>query len=352
MEGDGIIAEELGPEAASCLSEHWRRWHAADRFEETAPFPLELDIETTFRCNLRCPMCVLSLPRDELAKWGDPNLKLGRDKAFALIEEVAAHGFCSLVLNGTNEPLLTRWLPDLVAHARSLGVVDVGFNTNAMLLTEERSVALLDAGLTRLSISLDADTPETYAAIRVGGDFDVVIANVNRFLELRRERGTNLPVVTVCIVVLSKNQAEVEPLVRRWTGVADFVNLQPFFNPFEDDAGAVAEVELRCRDDAGGIAPAALGAPEEAPEGFRCSQPGQRAVVRNSGEVLPCCSWFGMRIPMGNVHDNTITEIWESPRYTEFRQMHAEGRWAEEPACKACVESGWRSTDLEHLRGV
>lgn len=347
---DQLIAKEIGGDAGERLRRYWQRWKAAESFEEEPEFPLEVDIETLFRCNLKCPMCIMSLSRDELRHWGSPEVRMSFDGAKAIVAEVASAGGSALVLHGTNEPLLTKWLPDLVAYARAQGIVDVGFNTNATLLDERRARALISAGLTRLSISLDANTPETYAKVRVGGDFERVIRNVDRFFELRAELGTTLPVVTMCAVALKVNQHEIADFAARWAGVADFVNIQPFFNPYDGTGRQEAEDSLRYHDSIGSVSAVSLGERSDVPADFRCSQPFQRIVIRNTGELLPCCSWFGMRIPMGNVNESSIKEIWDSEKYREFRRLHAEGAWASVAACKQCVESGWLSTDLEHLR--
>lgn len=347
---DQLIAKQIGGDTSERLARQWERWKAAENFEEEPAFPLEVDIETQFRCNLKCPMCIMSLSRDEQRHWGSPEVRMSFDEAKAIVREVASAKGSALVLNGTNEPLLTAWLPDLVAYARAQGIVDVAFSTNATLLNEKRARALLNAGLTRMSISLDANTRETYERVRVGGKFDRVISNIHRFFELRAELGTTLPVVTLCAVVTKVNQHEIGDFIARWSGVADFVNIQPFFNPYDGTGQQDAEDSLRCHDSIESVSAVSLGEPSDVPAEFRCSQPFQRIVVRNTGELLPCCSWYGMRIPMGNVKDSSIREIWDSPKYREFRRLHAEGAWAGVEACKQCVESGWRSTDLEHLR--
>ena len=55
--------------------------------------------------------------------------------------------------------------------------MDIMINSNATLLSEERSRKMLGTGLTRLRFSLDAATKETFEKIRIGAKYDSVMKN-------------------------------------------------------------------------------------------------------------------------------------------------------------------------------
>src|SRR5439155_26300228 len=82
-------------------------------------------------------------------------------------------------------PRLIPW----IERARDLGVNDMHITTNGTLMTPDKSEALMKAGLTSIYVSLDAATPETYAAVRgfkgglesVWRNIDALIENRNRF---------------------------------------------------------------------------------------------------------------------------------------------------------------------------
>ena len=59
---------------------------------------------------------------------------------------------------------------------------------------------ILEAGLTRLRFSLDAATKETFEKIRIGADYESVMKNIERFVELRNKGGYKLPVIGVNFV--------------------------------------------------------------------------------------------------------------------------------------------------------
>jgi putative metalloenzyme radical SAM/SPASM domain maturase len=94
----------------------------------------------------------------------------------------------ALVLNGVGESLLHPHLEAFIRQARGLLPEEawVGFQTNGLLLDERRAASLVEAGLDRVCLSLDAVSHDSFRAIREGGEVrDVQSA----FSALRRVRG-------------------------------------------------------------------------------------------------------------------------------------------------------------------
>ena len=176
-------------------------------------FPLHLDFEIRYGCNLRCPMCVVSLSATERGELEHPQEHLNREQFRKLLEDGVRRGLRAVSLNGNNEPLLTPNLHEYVRAAKEAGVLDIMFHTNALLLTEDISAKLLDAGLTRIMFSLDAINKETYDRIRIGSDFGRVMCNINYFLELKRTRGLRLPLTRVSFVESKVNEDELAEFI-------------------------------------------------------------------------------------------------------------------------------------------
>ena len=148
------------------------------RGEDRAPPPSALWIEPTNRCNLRCVMCPTRLRPKE--KTGFMEIDAYR----AIIDEVAPFLTTVYIFLG-GESLLHRDFPEMVRYARLRGIA-VRLNTNATILTRERSEALLDAGLDHITFSFDGCDAESYESVRVGGKFDVTMDNVLAFLRLKQ----------------------------------------------------------------------------------------------------------------------------------------------------------------------
>jgi putative metalloenzyme radical SAM/SPASM domain maturase len=130
-------------------------------------FPSKLFVESTTRCNLNCFMCVKQNRGSEVCE-GDfsPELFTRLEPAFPHLE--------ALILNGIGEPLLNPHLESFIRRARKLmpSTGWIGFQSNGLLMTHLRAVSLVDAGLDRACISIDAIAPEQFRKLREGGDVD------------------------------------------------------------------------------------------------------------------------------------------------------------------------------------
>ena len=113
-----------------------------------------LRLSLTARCNLACPYC---LPDDQ-----EPAGLLNLEQRLRLVQEAVALGAHSLRLTG-GEPLLHQELEALIAAVqplRSKGLREIALTSNGTLLSARRAQALRQAGLDRITLSLDgADGP-------------------------------------------------------------------------------------------------------------------------------------------------------------------------------------------------
>lgn len=116
----------------------------------TENYPEKIYVELTTRCNLRCPMCV-KFAEGSCISEGDLPLDL-----FKKLGPSLAH-VKSLVLNGIGEPLLHPDIEEIIGFARARMPADgiIGFQSNGILLDEQRAGRLVRAGLDTLCLSLD-----------------------------------------------------------------------------------------------------------------------------------------------------------------------------------------------------
>jgi cyclic pyranopterin phosphate synthase len=139
----------------------------------------DLRISVTDRCNFRCHYC---MPREVFG----PGFEFLSRSALLTFEEItrlvrifAADGVTKVRLTG-GEPLLRRELPRLVESIAGVeGVTDVALTTNGSLLARHVR-ALADAGLSRVTVSLDALDDATFAAMNgVGFKVATVLAGID-----------------------------------------------------------------------------------------------------------------------------------------------------------------------------
>src|SRR5215211_1782463 len=111
----------------------------------------DLRVSVTDRCNFRCQYC---MPADGLP-WLDRDEILTFEEIERIVRVLAEMGVTDLRLTG-GEPLARRQFPRLVALLAAVpGIEDLSLTTNAYLL-EREAEALVEAGITRVNVSIDS----------------------------------------------------------------------------------------------------------------------------------------------------------------------------------------------------
>ncbi len=173
------------------------------------PHPSRLFIETTTRCNLQCPMC-MKQRRDEGFIEGDISMETFQ----ALLPAMSTAE--AVVLNGIGEPLLHPLLIDFIRMARKCipGDAWVGFQSNGLLIDKETSLSLIDAGLDRICLSVDAISPETFLSVRGVADFSGVARALKSLADAKKKTNSRLEIGIE--FVLRKDNLHELPDVIRW----------------------------------------------------------------------------------------------------------------------------------------
>ena len=171
----------------------------------------DLRISVTDRCNFRCRYC---MPRE---RFGENHTFLPRRAylSFEEIEKVVTAcrplGLEKVRITG-GEPLLRPDLDDLISRISSTGV-EVALTTNASLLSGQ-APRLADAGLDRVTVSLDALNPKIHSQMT---DSSIPVEVVLGGIDAALEAGLS-PVKVNCVVQRGVNETEVAPMVRRFKG--------------------------------------------------------------------------------------------------------------------------------------
>lgn len=133
-----------------------------------------LRLSVTDRCNLRCQYC---MPEEEYVWLPRTNL-LTFEEISTLVDVFTELGVDKLRLTG-GEPLLRRDLPTLVRMlAQKPRLNDLALTTNGVLLAEQAQ-ALYDAGLHRITVSLDTLNATRFAALTRRQTHSKVLAGIN-----------------------------------------------------------------------------------------------------------------------------------------------------------------------------
>jgi radical SAM protein with 4Fe4S-binding SPASM domain len=141
------------------------------------PPPRLIFWETTAGCNLRCVHC---RRLDVLDAVSSDDLDTAAAKT--MIDGIAAHYKPILVLSG-GEPLFRSDILDIAGHARARGL-RVALATNGTLVDAVKARAIKEAGVARVSISLDGADAPTHDRFRGAGNYERALAG---FAHLRTE---------------------------------------------------------------------------------------------------------------------------------------------------------------------
>lgn len=310
--------QELAQDYGARYTEYRRQYQAAGRFEYEPAFPLYLMLEQTYHCNLRCPMCIQGLPAER--KRFEPSTNR---MSWELFQQVVMEGEryrCpSIAMHVNDEPLLVKDLPARIAFAKAHGFMEIYMTTNGVLFTEEKVRQVIEAGVTHILFSIDAATEETYEKVRVGGDFAKVQEAIRMVLRFREFRRTVLPIVRASFVQNRFNQHETEAFMDKFGALVDYVEIQGFSSYYDHTDQMIPLAAERVED-------------------FTCNEPWRKLIVRTNGEVLPCCTFYGYEVVLGNLRDSSLFELFNMPRMKRLRTDFAQGIYRES-ACASCAKS-------------
>jgi cyclic pyranopterin phosphate synthase len=207
----------------------------------------DLRISVTDRCNFRCMYC---MPRSVFGhdyRFMDRSELLSFEEIARLAAIFVEYGVEKLRLTG-GEPLLRRDLERLIAMLAPLGA-DLTLTTNGTLLPQKAQL-LADAGLTRVTVSLDALDDATFRAMN-DADFPV-----ERVLEgIAAAEAAGLPVKVNAVVKRGVNDEAVVDLARHFKGTGVVVRFIEFMDVGAtngwrlDDVVPAAEIVRRIGDE-------------------------------------------------------------------------------------------------------
>ena len=169
---EAVLERNLGAKYGERFGEYRRNYHRtlnADADGYFPDFPLTVTIELVNRCNLSCVMCYTanhSLPKETLRL----------DEVERIFEEVAAQGGPAVLIGMGSEAMVYKDVREVIKAAAANDIMDLFFISNGTLLDAETCELLVTSGVSRVLISLDAATPETFTKIR-GKD---ELANIER----------------------------------------------------------------------------------------------------------------------------------------------------------------------------
>ena len=340
--------------------------------------PLCVDIEVAAICDLACPFCY----RQHIAT---PDGIIKKELFFRVIDQCVEMGVPSIKLNWRGEALLHPALPEFISYAKEHGILEVLLNTNAVTLTEEKSRALVHAGLDVLIYSFDGGTAETYNRMRPGrfreNRFENVYENIKTFAAVRNNLDTIFPRTRIQMIITEESADEIDSFHQLFAGIVDDVSTKAY----SERGGDMSECDSRILQAVQAhfqkkgedflIDPTKIWLTSDkkvfyATGRLPCQQLFQRLVITYDGRVHMCCyDWAGAHT-IGFVDERAYTsgdhalkeavarsstvsavserifepeykvqhlnDIWNSDHLQSIRHTHCQGTIQQLAPCRDC----------------
>lgn len=325
----------------------------------------KLYIEPTTKCNLNCKMCFRNTWFDE------PICDLSLDDFRSVINSMPS-SVETIFFGGMGEPLFHKDICEMIRIAADTGA-DVELLTNGTLLTENMIHGILDAGLTRLWISIDSlETDSSINADAASGELDHsghdhsgrVLSNIRTLNKIRQKRLGSIS-LGITFVAMKSNVHQLAKLpffiAQHLVDEVNVSNISPTDEASQNEMLYTGLVNMYTGPGKGSILPT-VRLPyfdmnvTEAADGIRSlmskqnfhlyfnDQPVLRKTayckfvregmtfVRSDGKVSPCMAllhngftWLSSvrrkihHCSFGNIKEQLLSEIWDSKEYRTFR---------------------------------
>jgi MoaA/NifB/PqqE/SkfB family radical SAM enzyme len=338
--------------------------------------PQVVSLETTHHCNLRCSFCEshgapLAAPITSTRQYVGGRRTMDLATIRRLAHELAEVETDLVELSGKGDPIAHPDLTEIVRAIRDAGV-GCALVTNGTLASRDLAPTLVERGLSRLSVSLNAGGPESYLRSNKRDLWDRAIAFLQEVLEQRRIQGVRRPWVRITHVVTKENVDDFEGMIdiciRLGVDEVCFYVMGELelTTSLQLDPTEVARIQRGIagwsdRLEAAGVthelpifahqlaARAGRGTPQEnaLQRSLPCYEGWMFCVIGPDGVVVPCCYCEGENL--GNVYEKSFVDIWYGALYNQFRKsslkIPSTGRWI----CPECFTSCNRAIENRRI---
>jgi AdoMet-dependent heme synthase len=292
--------------------------------------PLNVSLELTLRCNIRCTHCY-NFDRDQpRAAAGE---ELSMEEIVALLDDLRRAGTLFLQLTGGEAMVHPRfWDIADAAAARGFAVTVL---SNGTLLTEAACDRLAAyANLWGVSLSVYGATAATHDAItRVPGSYERTMAGARRLAE----RGAR---VGLKFVLMKGNASETGAMIAGAEAEGFEYSVDPTITGrYDGTSGSLAtrvdheQLEALYRDSLRYLIQP--GPAEPTDDQFKCNCARGNAAVSATGEVYPC---IATPLRAGSIREQPFSRIWvDSPLFRWIRGL----RVADFKTCAPCGLKSW-----------
>lgn len=290
--------------------------------------PYAASIEPTTACNLGCPECPSGL-KQFTRETGRLPVNDNRN----MLNQIGSNLFyINYYFQG--EPFLNPQFLELIKEANSRKIYTTT-STNAHFITDNKAKEIVESGLSRLIISIDGITQETYEDYRIHGQLEKVLKGTKAVVEAKKQAKSSTPHIIWQFLVTGKNEYEI-PKLKKLTeeyGVDELRLKSIQVYEFENGNSLIPQNEKYSRYKRLPNGKYKM----KAGLGNHCWRMWSSTVLTWNGIVVPCCFDKDAKHQLGKLSESNFANIWKSDRYKSLRKQILTARQTVD-ICNNCSE--------------
>ena len=306
--------------------------HHSDAYDirpEAKEFPMMVVISFVYPCNAECPNC----------PYTNSNIREEyRDKPFMdeitfkkIADECGKHG-AWIRISGGGEPMLHPQAIELIEYAKKVGA-KIGLITNGSKFNETNSLRIVKAKVDMVEFSVDAADSETYAWARKGLNWGGLLDNVNQMVRLRNQIDSPTKIIASGI---NQNGVDIDLVEKFWRPLVDNFQKRKYLTwSFNDPSNSADPLPYL-----------------EPLDNTPCPFIFERLNIDSRGRIMLCGYDISATTNMGNIHKQSIQEVWNGKEFNFYRKKHLEKKGNEIEMCKKCPDWKYRSWNHNYWKVV
>jgi len=297
-----------------------------NKLEEVIPLdgPYTVAIDPSNLCNFKCNFCAIQCKDEKLPfkkQFMDPELfkKIIDDlKAFPQKLKV-------LRINGQGEPLLNPHICEMIQYAKESHVADyIEMITNGSKLNPTLNRQLIDAGIDRIRISIEALDPEGYESITGKKiNFEEFLSNIKDLHDISGQCEIYCKIVDVAVPL----ESDKNKFFTMFGEICDRIfidNVIPLWSDFKELNAVTVATDKGMHG-------------QKVENIMVCPYSFYSLIINSDGEVTACCADWKRKLVFGNLQDKSLLEIWQGKELKNFWIQMLKGNKNQYEMCAKCL---------------
>ena len=293
-------------------------------------------LEVTNRCNLRCALCPTQYNDTDMPR-GFVDVDYFKD----VVNHIKEHAIV-LEMQNWGEPFLHKEITQLTKIASDSGIFTIISSNFSLKLSDQVLTEIINSGLGVLHVDVDGLTQETYVKYRRGGDISIVLDNLKRIIQLKKDLRADHPIIETAMIVNRFNEKEVVEYRERMKELGvDEVNVSKLqISPSISKDWLPNNPELRYNNYL-----------EDSMPAQSCQRLYTSMTINWDGRISPCCLTYDKESDFAKSTSGLrLKEIWNNELFMAARQSFGKDSDSSPHTichdCKNCLGD----SNLNHFR--